>query len=103
MKAFSQQQHELAAYLVSAFEDCQLHRPEAESCLIHSLKQMSPAERAEWLYALHESELQFLASYHHICLHNSWASDLASVSALRSTHPPPGEALPNCYRARAGQ
>ena len=100
MNLSSERQHkELSAYLLAVFDECQQHPPESSHCPLYSIKQMKPAQRAAWLHALHPSELEYLASYHHVCLQTAWFSNLADVSALRSTHPPTGGARPNQPRA----
>ena len=86
-------QPDLRAHLLSLLGEFQPHHCGDDACPIYSLNQMPPMQRVAWLDALHQSELEYLASYHHVCLQTALQSNLTEVSALRAIHPQSGASL----------
>lgn len=56
--------------LVELSEVCPFHHNNPEDCPVFELRKMEMAKRLQWLDALNEDDLVFLATYHHICLNS---------------------------------
>lgn len=59
---------ELRAHLLELIEACPFHRSNPRDCLLVSLRKMRAARRLQWFDALSEDDLDYLATYHHVCL-----------------------------------
>jgi hypothetical protein len=47
---------------------CPFDQTNPEDCPLFLLRRMRPARRTEWLNALSEADMLFLAAYHRVCL-----------------------------------
>ena len=57
----------LSANLLSLTRICPVIEANPEDCPLHGLRKLKPQQRAQWLQALAESDLMYLAHYHHVC------------------------------------
>jgi hypothetical protein len=64
--------------LVELCDVCPFHQENPEDCPLFELRKLKPAQRLEWLDALPEEDLVFLATYHQICLSTKIDSALAA-------------------------
>jgi hypothetical protein len=67
---------ELRANLLELVEACPFHRSNPEDCPLFPLRKMRPARRLQWFNALSQDDLDYLASYHHVCLNVQLESGL---------------------------
>jgi hypothetical protein len=70
---------ELRVNLLTLAEACPLDPCNPEDCPLFALRQMKPGERLQWFNALGEEDLEYLASYHHICLTTKLHSGLTEA------------------------
>ena len=68
IKAIRGLKSELRANLVQLAEACPFHHANPEDCPLFPLRKVEPRKRLEWLNALSESDLAYLATYHRVCL-----------------------------------
>jgi hypothetical protein len=59
---------ELRADLLNLAVDCPFDHCNPADCPLFELRQLSPRLRRQWIQALTEADLVYLATYHHICL-----------------------------------
>ena len=59
---------ELHANLAELAAACPFHQSNPEDCPLFPLRKMEATRRLQWLKALSEAELRYLANYHHVCL-----------------------------------
>jgi hypothetical protein len=59
---------ELLASLVELSRSCPLLPGNPESCPLFALRSMRMTERWQWINALSDEDLMYLAAYHHVCL-----------------------------------
>jgi hypothetical protein len=64
----------LPASLLKLSEACPFDQTNPEDCPLFTLRKMRPKNRSQWLSALTEDDLEFLAAYHRVCLHLKHAS-----------------------------
>jgi hypothetical protein len=74
IKAIREQESELRANLLKLSEACPFHLANPEECPLFPLREMEPSKRLEWLNALSEADLAYLANYHSVCLRIKMAS-----------------------------
>ena len=79
--ALHEPKSELRANLLELAEACCYDRSNPEDCPLFLLRQKEPARRFDWVNALGESDLQFLAAYHHVCLTTKIAAGPAQPSS----------------------
>jgi hypothetical protein len=84
IKAIRGQKNELRANLLRLSEACPFHVANPEDCPLFPLRRMEPTKRLQWVNALSESDLAYLADYHHVCLRIKMESE----SAKRRTKAP---------------
>jgi hypothetical protein len=65
---------ELRASLLSLTKACPVDECNPEDCPLYSLRKMEPMQRLQWLNALSEDDLVYLATYHHVCMNIKMAS-----------------------------
>ncbi len=58
----------IRATLLPLAENCPVDKANPEDCPLHSLRKLPPAQRLEWIAALKEEDLTYLASYCHVCM-----------------------------------
>ncbi len=63
-----EQKEALRANVLSLAGACPVEECHPEDCPLHQLRKMKFAKRLEWLNALNEDELAYLAAYHDGCL-----------------------------------
>ena len=68
LKAIRGQKDELRANLLKLSDACPFHPSNPEDCPLFPLRKAEPRKRLEWLNALSESDLAYLATYHRVCL-----------------------------------
>lgn len=56
------------ANVLKLSEACPFHVTNPEDCPLFELRNMKPAKRRQWVEALSESDLKYLASYHRVCI-----------------------------------
>jgi hypothetical protein len=59
---------ELGTSLISLAKCCPINEGNPEDCLLFQVRKLKPSVRLDWLKALDEDDLNFVAAYHHICL-----------------------------------
>ena len=59
---------ELRANLLSIARACPVDERNPEDCPLYLLRKMKPRQQGQWLNALNEDDLVFLATYHHVCM-----------------------------------
>ncbi len=59
-------------------ESCPAGERNPKDCPLFLLRQMERPQRFEWMQALSEADLVYLATYHHVCLNTKTASKLES-------------------------
>ena len=79
-----EQKNELRGILLQLSEACPFHVANPEDCPLFPLRRMEPTQRSQWLNALSESDLAYLATYHRVCLTIKVELGLAK---LRTKHP----------------
>ena len=47
---------------------CPVDHCNPSDCPLFAVRQMKPKDRLQWLQALAETDLAYLAAYHHVCL-----------------------------------
>jgi hypothetical protein len=69
-KAHSRQSRndELRAGILSLAEQCPVDECHPEHCPLFSVRKLELPARLEWLNALDEDDLGYIAAYHHVCL-----------------------------------
>ena len=60
--------NELRVHLLRLSESCPFHHANPEDCPLFPLRKIAPAKRVQWINALSESDLEYLAAYHRVCL-----------------------------------
>ena len=75
-KSYQQSIQSLREHLLSLFDSPIPIHCEEPACPIYTLSQMTPRKRAAWIHALDRSDLEYLASYHHVCLKTCIAAKL---------------------------
>ena len=68
IKAICGQKSERRANLLQLSEACPFHIANPEDCPLFPLRKMEPTKRLQWVNALSESDLAYLATYHRVCL-----------------------------------
>ena len=68
IKAIREQESELRANLLKLSEACPFHLANPEDCPLFPLRRMEPTKRLQWINALNEADLSYLANYHSVCL-----------------------------------
>ena len=58
----------LRANLSVLSEVCPADHSNPSDCPLFAVRQMKPTDRWQWLQALTEADLAYLAAYHHVCL-----------------------------------
>lgn len=71
------QQNELLADLLKLSEACPFDETNPQDCPLSALRRMKTAKRAQWLQALREDDVSYLAAYHRVCLTIKVESELA--------------------------
>ena len=59
---------ELRAGLLALTVDCPFDHCNPADCPLFEFRQLQPRLRRQWIRALTEADLVYLATYHHICL-----------------------------------
>ncbi|MCU0770552.1 MAG: hypothetical protein MUE94_02115 [Verrucomicrobia bacterium] len=59
---------QLRAGLTQVMESCPVDRCNPQDCPLFHLREMEREARVRWFNALHESDLQYLAAYHFVCM-----------------------------------
>ena len=49
-------------------ETCPFHQRNPEDCPLFSIRNIATSRRLQWFKALSDEDLDYLASYHHVCL-----------------------------------
>lgn len=60
-------QMDLRAHLLELSEACPYDHCNPEDCPLFPLRKMPPAKRVQWLNAMGEDDLNYLAAYHYVC------------------------------------
>jgi hypothetical protein len=68
INAIREESTQLRANLVKLSEACPFHLANPEDCPLFPLRRMAPTKRLQWVAALSESDLAYLATYHRVCL-----------------------------------
>ena len=68
IKAIRGQKRDLRANLLQISEACPFHLANPGDCPLFPLRRMGPTKRLQWVNALSESDLAYLATYHRVCL-----------------------------------
>jgi hypothetical protein len=72
-------QDELRANLLELSEACPFDQTNPGDCPLFPLRKKKPAKRLQWLNALTENDLAYLAAYHRVCLTIKVESELAKL------------------------
>jgi hypothetical protein len=56
------------ANVLKLLEACPFHVTNPEDCPLFEVRNLEPAMRLQWVEALSESDLKYLASYHRVCI-----------------------------------
>jgi hypothetical protein len=56
------------ANVLKLSEACPFHVTNPEDCPLFELRKLKPAKRLQWVNALSESDLAYLATYHRVCI-----------------------------------
>ena len=75
--SLGEQQNELLANTLKLSGACPFDHTNPRDCPLYLLRNMRPAERSQWLHALTEDDLSYLAAYHRVCLTVKLGSGLA--------------------------
>jgi hypothetical protein len=75
------QKAELRASLFSLAVACPVDECNPEDCPLFAVRKMKPAQRLQWLDALSETDLSYLATYHHVCLKTKLALKAATTAS----------------------
>jgi hypothetical protein len=62
-----ERENELRANLLQLSEACPFHLANPEDCPLFQFRRMKPTKRLQWVNALSESDLAYLATYHRVC------------------------------------
>jgi len=81
LKAIRGQKDELRANLLKLSDACPFHPSNPEDCPLFPLRSLEPAKRRQWIEALSEGDLEYLATYHRVCLRIKLESGSASPRA----------------------
>ena len=68
INAIREERTRLRANLLKLSEACPFHVANPEDCPLFPLRRMAPTKRLQWVSALSESDLAYLATYHRVCL-----------------------------------
>jgi len=68
INAIREERTQLRVNLLKLSEACPFHVANAEDCPLFPLRRMAPTKRLQWVSALSESDLAYLATYHRVCL-----------------------------------
>jgi hypothetical protein len=63
-----EQQNELLADLRMLSAACPFDQTNPKDCPLSALRRMKPVKRVQWLQALTQDDLSYLAAYHRTCL-----------------------------------
>ena len=76
----------LRAELLAVTKTCEVARCSTDGCPLCKLASLPLAKRRAWLAALNPAELQYLASYHRVCVRLKSPDDsvITSLSAFAS-------------------
>ena len=58
----------LRASLLDLVNICPVERCNPADCLLFPLRKMDRRGRRLWFYALNRTDLEYLATYHHVCM-----------------------------------
>jgi len=64
----SRQREELASNILQLTTGCPYGFDNPDFCPLHGVSMLEPAERAKWVEMLTDEELEYLSTYHEICL-----------------------------------
>jgi hypothetical protein len=67
IKAIRGQKSDLRANLLQVSEACPFHLANPGDCPLFPLRRMGPTKRLQWVNAMSESDLAYLATYHRVC------------------------------------
>jgi hypothetical protein len=67
IKTVGKQDAGLRTSLLRLSEACPFHIANPEDCPLFPLRKMKPAKRREFVNALSEADLAYLANYHSVC------------------------------------
>jgi hypothetical protein len=67
-KVPGEQGNELRVNFLELSQSCPFHHENPEDYPLFPLRKMAPAKRLQWINALSESDLEYLATYHRVCL-----------------------------------
>lgn len=81
IKAIREQEGGLRANLLQLSEACPFHLANPEDCPLFQLRRMEPTKRLQWVNALSEADLSYLATYHSVCLRIKVESGSAKLQA----------------------
>jgi hypothetical protein len=73
---------ELQAYILGVATACPLEQCNPEDCPLFELRRLEPGVRMAWLKTLEESDLEYLASYHFVCLNLKVEKRLVGPGAM---------------------
>ena len=76
-----QQKNELRANLLALSEACPSHDANPEDCPLFLLRKMKPRNRLQWLNALTDNDLVYLATYHRVCFTTKVDAAVARATA----------------------
>ena len=68
INAIREERTQLRANLVKLSEACPFHVANPEDCPLFPLRRIASTKRLQWVSALSESDLAYLATYHRVCL-----------------------------------
>jgi hypothetical protein len=72
-----EQQNELLANTLQLSAACPFDQTNPQDCPLFPLRKMKPTKRWQWLHALPEDDLSYLAAYHRVCFNVKGESGLA--------------------------
>jgi hypothetical protein len=81
IRAIHENQNELRANLLKLSDACPFHVANPQDCPLFPLRKMKSAKRLQWVNALSESDLAYLATYHRVCLRIKMESGSAKQRA----------------------
>ncbi|MCX6914986.1 MAG: hypothetical protein NT167_18365 [Verrucomicrobia bacterium] len=76
-----QQKNELRANLLALSEACPSDDANPEDCPLFLLRKMKPRNRLQWLNALTDNDLVYLATYHRVCFTTKVDAAVAQATA----------------------
>jgi hypothetical protein len=60
--------NQMRANVLKLSEACPFHVTNPEDCPLFELRKLAPSKRLQWVKALSKDDLEYLATYHRVCI-----------------------------------